>query len=247
MRFAANAVRRQLHTLPATSPASSRTLATPETIERWSLAFLRERLTKTATRLVAHGRYAIFQMAASALPREGFAEILGLINAFRDSPAIALSACLAAREPQSTLLATRQMRLKTSKMTHQTVAATKLVALCGRGAAPTTTRRPGMHEIVSPTRVPSRDAAEIGNTDSKQAIRTPDETKSGECRFWREIAENKREHRYADNRSVFLRLFNTRRSARWIFDIWVASDPELRVSGHGRWHLGRHDSYRWIS
>ncbi|MCP3972080.1 MAG: hypothetical protein GY717_17505 [Rhodobacteraceae bacterium] len=119
MRFAANAVRRQLHTLPATSPASSRTLATPETIERWSLAFLRERLTKTATRLVAHGRYAIFQMAASALPREVFAEILGLINAFRDSPAIALSACLAAREPQSALLATRQMRLKTGKMTPQ--------------------------------------------------------------------------------------------------------------------------------
>jgi hypothetical protein len=86
MRFAANAVRLQLHALAYNLANFLRTTATPETIERWSLTSLRERLIKTGTRLVHHGRYAIFQMAASALPREVFAGILGLINSLRDPP-----------------------------------------------------------------------------------------------------------------------------------------------------------------
>jgi len=64
-----------------------RTLATPETIERWSLTSLRERLIKTGARLVRHGRYAIFQMAETALPQTVFAGILGLINTLRGPPA----------------------------------------------------------------------------------------------------------------------------------------------------------------
>ena len=87
MRFAANAVRLQLHAL-AYNPANFlRTLATPSEIETWSLTSLRERLIKTGTRLVRHGRYAIFQMAEAALPRQVFAGILGLINGLRDPPA----------------------------------------------------------------------------------------------------------------------------------------------------------------
>ena len=86
-RFAANTVRLQLHALAYNLANFLRTLATPEEIETWSLTSLRERLIKTGTRLVRHGRYAIFQMAAAALPKEVFAGILGLINTLRGPPA----------------------------------------------------------------------------------------------------------------------------------------------------------------
>ena len=92
MRFAANAVRLQLHALAYNLANFLRTLATPEAIERWSLTSLRERLIKTGARLVRHGRYAIFQMAEVALPRAVFAGILGLINGLRDPPPGAVSA-----------------------------------------------------------------------------------------------------------------------------------------------------------
>ncbi len=91
MRFAANAVRLQLHALAYNLANFLRTLATPEEIERWSLMSLRERLIKTGARLVRHGRYAIFQMAEAALPRAVFAGILGLINGLRDPPAATVS------------------------------------------------------------------------------------------------------------------------------------------------------------
>ena len=92
MRFAANAVRLQLHALAYNLANFLRTLATPELIERWSLTSLRERLIKTGVRLVRHARYAIFQMAEVALPRQVFAGILALINGLRGPPAGALSA-----------------------------------------------------------------------------------------------------------------------------------------------------------
>jgi hypothetical protein len=40
---------------------------------------------------VRHGRYAIFQMAAAALPQAVFAGILGLINTLRGPPVITVS------------------------------------------------------------------------------------------------------------------------------------------------------------
>ena len=92
MRFAANAVRLQLHALAYNLANFLRTLATPEGIETWSLTSLRERLIKTGVRLVRHARYAIFQMAAAALPRAVFAGILGLINGLRGPPAAAVPA-----------------------------------------------------------------------------------------------------------------------------------------------------------
>ncbi len=91
MRFAANAVRLQLHALAYNLANFLRTLATPEAIEWWSLTSLRERLIKTGARLVRHGRYAIFQMAEAARPRAVFAGILGLINGLRDPPAATVS------------------------------------------------------------------------------------------------------------------------------------------------------------
>jgi hypothetical protein len=56
------------------------------------LTSLRERLIKTGTRLVSHGRYAIFRMAAAALPREVFVDILGLITTLRRPPGAVVSA-----------------------------------------------------------------------------------------------------------------------------------------------------------
>ena len=92
MRFAANAVRLQLHALAYNLANFLRTLATPEAIERWSLTSLRERLIKTGARLVRHGRYAIFQIAEAALPRQEFASILALINGLRGPPFTAVPA-----------------------------------------------------------------------------------------------------------------------------------------------------------
>ncbi len=92
MRLKANAVQLQLHALAYNLANFLRTLATPEVIETWSLTSLRERLIKTGARLVRHGRYAIFQMAAAALPRKVFAGVLDLINGLRDPPVSAVPA-----------------------------------------------------------------------------------------------------------------------------------------------------------
>jgi len=86
MRFAANAVRLQLHALAYNLANFLRTLATPATIETWSLTSLRERLVKTGARLVRHARYAVFQFAEAALPKEVFADALDLINGLRGPP-----------------------------------------------------------------------------------------------------------------------------------------------------------------
>lgn len=91
-RFAANAVRLQLHVLAYNLANFLRTLATPNEIEGWSLTSLRERLIKTGARLVRHARYAVFQIAEAALPRTVFAGMLGLINGLRGPPVGALSA-----------------------------------------------------------------------------------------------------------------------------------------------------------
>ena len=92
IRFAANAVRLQLHALAYNLANFLRTLATPEGIETWSLTSLRERLIKTGTRLVRHARYAVFQFAEAALPCVVFAGVLGLINGLRGPPAAAVPA-----------------------------------------------------------------------------------------------------------------------------------------------------------
>jgi len=89
---AANAVRLQLHALAYNLANFVRTLALPKAIETWSLTSLRERLIKTGTRLVRHGRYALFQMAEAALPRSVFHAIIGRINALRGPPPVAASA-----------------------------------------------------------------------------------------------------------------------------------------------------------
>jgi len=60
-----------------------RTLALPETVAQWSLTSLREKLIKIGAKVVRHARYAVFQMAEVAVPRELFAQILWLIDGLR--------------------------------------------------------------------------------------------------------------------------------------------------------------------
>ena len=59
-----------------------------EAVIDWSVL---ERLIKTGTRQVRHARYAVFQMAEAALPREVLAGVLDLINGLRGQPAAAMS------------------------------------------------------------------------------------------------------------------------------------------------------------
>jgi Transposase DDE domain group 1 len=65
-----------------------RTLALPEAVAQWSLTSLREKLVKIGAKVVCHARYAVFQMAGVAVPRELFEQILRLIDGLR-RPALA--------------------------------------------------------------------------------------------------------------------------------------------------------------
>jgi hypothetical protein len=52
-----------------------------------SLTTLREKLVKIGAKVVRHGRYVTFQLAAVAVPRELFRKILSLIGDLRRRPA----------------------------------------------------------------------------------------------------------------------------------------------------------------
>jgi hypothetical protein len=62
-------------------------LGIPQTVERWSLTSLREKLIKIGAKVVSHGRYISFQMAEVAVSREMLADILSLIARLRAQPA----------------------------------------------------------------------------------------------------------------------------------------------------------------
>ena len=81
--FAANAVRLQLHALAYNLANFMPTLALPEAVAQWSLTSLREKLIKIGANVVRHARYAVFQMAEVAVPRELFEQILRLIDGLR--------------------------------------------------------------------------------------------------------------------------------------------------------------------
>jgi hypothetical protein len=85
--FAANAVYLQLYTLTYYLANFMRTLALPEAVTQWSLNRLREKLVKIGAKIVRHARNAIFQMAAIAVPRESFDQILRRIDGLRRRPA----------------------------------------------------------------------------------------------------------------------------------------------------------------
>jgi hypothetical protein len=86
MRFAANAVRLQLHALAYSLANFLRTLALPEEVKHWSLTTLRDRLVKIGAKIIRHGRSIAFQMAEVMVPRTLFGQILAAIAALRPSP-----------------------------------------------------------------------------------------------------------------------------------------------------------------
>jgi len=79
----ANAVRLQLHALTYNLANFLRTLALPDEMERWSLTSLREKVVKIGATVIAHARYAVFQMAEVAVPRELFRRVLEMIDSLR--------------------------------------------------------------------------------------------------------------------------------------------------------------------
>ena len=85
-RFAANAVRLQLHGLAYNLANFLRTLALPETVKQWSMTILRDRLVKIGARIVRHGRSITFQMAEVMVSRALFRQILVAIAALRPLP-----------------------------------------------------------------------------------------------------------------------------------------------------------------
>ena len=86
--FRANAVRLQLHALAYNLANFLRTLALPREVAEWSLTSLREKVVKIGAKVVAHGRFLVFQMAEVAVPQELFRRLLDRIAGLRP-PAVA--------------------------------------------------------------------------------------------------------------------------------------------------------------
>ena len=70
-RFAAKAVRLQLHALAYNLADFVRTLAPPDTVKQWLLTTLRDRLVKIGARSVRRGQSIAFQMTEVAVPSVG--------------------------------------------------------------------------------------------------------------------------------------------------------------------------------
>ena len=86
-RFAANAVRLQLHTLAYNLGNFLRTLAVPDEVPQWSMTTLRQRLAKIGARIVRHGRSITNQIAEVMVSRSLFRQILAAIATLRPTQA----------------------------------------------------------------------------------------------------------------------------------------------------------------
>jgi len=86
-RFAANAVRLQMHTLAHILGSFLRTLAVPDEVQQWSMTTLRQRLPKIGARIVRHGRSIINQIAEVMVSRRLFRQIRATIAALRSTQA----------------------------------------------------------------------------------------------------------------------------------------------------------------
>jgi len=76
-RFAANAVRLQLHALAYNLANFLRTLTLPNEVSHWSMTTLRDRLVEIGAKVVRHGRSITFQMAEVMVSHDLFQQILG--------------------------------------------------------------------------------------------------------------------------------------------------------------------------
>jgi len=99
--FRANAVRLQLHALAYNLANFLRTLALPGEVAQWSLTSRREKVVKIGAKVVAHGRYLVFQMAEVAVPRELFGRLLERIAQLRPPAVARCCPVLASRRPRS--------------------------------------------------------------------------------------------------------------------------------------------------
>ena len=52
-------------------------------MESWSLTTIREKVVTIGAKVIAHARYAVFQMAEVAVPRHLFRRILDMIDDLR--------------------------------------------------------------------------------------------------------------------------------------------------------------------
>ena len=86
-RFAANAVRLQLHTLAYNLGNFLRTLAVSDEVQQWSMTTLRQRLAKIGARIVRHGRSIINQIAEFMVSRSLSRQIRAAIAALRSTQA----------------------------------------------------------------------------------------------------------------------------------------------------------------
>lgn len=87
-RFAADAVRLQLHALAYNLANFLRTLTLQEVVSHWSMTTLRDRLVEIGAKIVRHGRSITFQMAEVMVSRRLLQEILDTIATLRPLPAV---------------------------------------------------------------------------------------------------------------------------------------------------------------
>ncbi len=83
IRRKANAARLQLHALAYNLGTFLRTLALPKEMENWSLTTIREKVVKIGAKVLAHARYAVFQIAEVAVLRDQLRRILDLMDNLR--------------------------------------------------------------------------------------------------------------------------------------------------------------------
>jgi len=81
--FVDNQVRLQFFALAYTLGNFLRRLALPESVKKWSLRTLREKLIKIGAKVVRHSRHVMFQMAEVAVPQPLFREVLDRIRQLR--------------------------------------------------------------------------------------------------------------------------------------------------------------------
>ena len=85
-RFAANAVRLQLHAQAYNFVNFLHTVTLPEAVSHWSTTALRDRLAKIGAKIVRHGWSITVQMAKIMVSRGMFQQILDAIAASRPLP-----------------------------------------------------------------------------------------------------------------------------------------------------------------
>jgi hypothetical protein len=90
--FVDNQVRLQLSALAYNLGNFLRWLALPESVKKWSLTTLREKLIEIGANAVRHSRYLVFRMAEVVVPKALLSEILERIGRLRASAELAGSA-----------------------------------------------------------------------------------------------------------------------------------------------------------